>query len=233
MRIACSLGLHQESSNAKYSVFDQEMRRRLWWHIVCLDFIASFKNNCINVAPMTPCSDTMLPRNVNDADLDPSMETLPLDAPGATEMSLSLARSYILTQLSFLCQNHTAEAWSNPAIVEELVDRIAFHINDRYMNRMYADVPLVTHVFAALSQHLSIGLKIMVWVVLGRAGHGSGDSRPTSVPWLKEELLCNAFEMIRVSMELVGNARFSYWSSWFRSTKADQLMGYITSLINF
>jgi hypothetical protein len=148
-------------------------------------------------------------------------------------MSLSLARSYILTQLSFLCQNHMAEAWGNPAIVEELVDRVAFHINDRYMNCALTDIPLVIQVFAILSQHLSIGLKTMVWVVLGRARHRVSDSRPTLVPRLKEELLCNALQMIRVSMELVGNATFSNWTSWFRSTKPDQLLGYITSLINF
>ena len=73
------------------------MRRRLWWHIVCLDFVASFKNNSVNVAPSPHCCDTMLPRNVDDVDLYPSMKELPLDASGATEMSLALVRAYILS----------------------------------------------------------------------------------------------------------------------------------------
>jgi len=70
----------------------------------------------------------------------------------------------------------------DPTIVDELVDRMAIDVNNRYLSFVYTEAPPLMHIYALLSQHLSIGLKILAWVTLGRAHHRVDRSTHTLVP---------------------------------------------------
>ncbi|KIV90367.1 hypothetical protein PV10_07678 [Exophiala mesophila] len=78
LRSAMAAGLHREPSfqRASISVFDQEMRRRLWYTIVEVELQASLDRGlCPGVQPYE--WDCLPPINIHDEDLDPDMQELP------------------------------------------------------------------------------------------------------------------------------------------------------------
>ncbi|KAL2116481.1 hypothetical protein VTJ04DRAFT_8649 [Mycothermus thermophilus] len=86
---AISVGLHREPSimSDKISVFNQEMRRRLWATIQAYDLQASFDHGL----PSILCSlhyDADPPRNIDDEDFDEDTKELPPSRP-ANEYTLS------------------------------------------------------------------------------------------------------------------------------------------------
>ena len=66
------------------SVFEAEMRRRLWWQILHLDSRAAELSGS-GISIFINLFDTKCPRNVNDRDLDPAMTELPPDRTGQTD----------------------------------------------------------------------------------------------------------------------------------------------------
>ena len=87
VRIAHALGLHADKHSR--NAFDQQQRRRLWYSICVLDL-----QMCVDLAsdPLIVAGtyDTVLPLNVNDADLHPAMKTSPSARSGFTDMSFAL-----------------------------------------------------------------------------------------------------------------------------------------------
>ena len=92
VRIAESMGIHNESTNAKYTQFEAEMRRRLWWSLILFDSriseMSGWKAGTLN--PTWDCK-TLL--NVNDFDLQPEMKTSPAVHAEPTEALLAVVRS--------------------------------------------------------------------------------------------------------------------------------------------
>ncbi|GJD03405.1 fungal specific transcription factor [Colletotrichum higginsianum] len=85
IRIGQKLGLHRAKPDPKISVFDGEMRVRLWWQLHGLD--ARVRAAGKRTAPSeSEFGDVRLPLNVNDADLHPEMTELPVEHTGPTEM---------------------------------------------------------------------------------------------------------------------------------------------------
>jgi hypothetical protein len=85
IRLGQMMGLHRE--NAELSVFDNEMRIRLWWQLRCLDSRSrAIANPGMRPLPASEFGDVRLPLNVNDADLHPEMLVAPVEHEGPTEM---------------------------------------------------------------------------------------------------------------------------------------------------
>src|SRR5690349_3683006 len=83
------LQLHRERANLGYSAFEAEMRRRVWWQIMLIDG----RSAQLSASPHTiNTSDTALPSNLNDADMNPDMSEIPVAHKGATEMIFCLLR---------------------------------------------------------------------------------------------------------------------------------------------
>ncbi|EXJ54970.1 uncharacterized protein A1O5_12881 [Cladophialophora psammophila CBS 110553] len=96
LREAMSSGLHREPTflSNTISVFDQEMRRRLWFTILELDIQNSIdRGMAASVGPFD--WDTLPPLNLHDEDFDESSEKMPAARP-MTEF----------TRTSFLCLAH-------------------------------------------------------------------------------------------------------------------------------
>lgn len=92
MRIAQRIGIHNESSRGTKSLFDSEMRRRLWWSLVVFDHRISelSDSKATMLAPIWNCK---IPLNVNDFDLRLDMQALPLAYDQPTEAVFTVVRS--------------------------------------------------------------------------------------------------------------------------------------------
>ncbi|KAJ5692259.1 hypothetical protein N7462_001682 [Penicillium macrosclerotiorum] len=92
VRIAQRIGIHRDGSGYGLSVFETEMRRRIWVQLMILD--ATSAQSCgMAAGPLPINADTKPPMNVNDSDLDPRMTELACEKDGPTEMFFCLARS--------------------------------------------------------------------------------------------------------------------------------------------
>ncbi|EED21503.1 conserved hypothetical protein [Talaromyces stipitatus ATCC 10500] len=77
IRIAQQMGLHRDGSQLGLSVFETEMRRRVWWHIIYMD--RSIARSFGFVSAPLPAYDTHFPLNVNDSELHPNMREPPVE----------------------------------------------------------------------------------------------------------------------------------------------------------
>ncbi|RSL41672.1 hypothetical protein CEP51_016560 [Fusarium floridanum] len=95
VRLAQTFGLHREDSFVGLSIYEVEMRRRLWWQIAILDApSAEAYSGEYNLLEMSS-SDTNPPRNLDDAQIYPAMAEYPPEARRITEMTFTLARCQI------------------------------------------------------------------------------------------------------------------------------------------
>ncbi|KAL4868377.1 hypothetical protein BDV12DRAFT_102825 [Aspergillus spectabilis] len=76
VRTAQRMGIHSETSCARYPPMEAEMRRRLWWALVLFDArigeMADYRSTTLN-----PLWDCKIPSSVNDLDLRPDMKHSP------------------------------------------------------------------------------------------------------------------------------------------------------------
>ncbi len=91
IRLGLGLGLHRDGSKLGLSPFDTEMRRRLWWQICILDVRCS-EDYGSDPSIREDSFDTLLPSNLNDADLDPAGTEVPEPRVGVSEMTFCLIR---------------------------------------------------------------------------------------------------------------------------------------------
>ncbi|GIJ88141.1 hypothetical protein Asppvi_007058 [Aspergillus pseudoviridinutans] len=90
IRIAQSLGLHRDGERLGLSPFQSEMRRRLWWHLVTRDSRGGEDYGLESTNSLLMGSDVDLPRNLDDTDLHPELQSLPPAKNYWTPMTFSL-----------------------------------------------------------------------------------------------------------------------------------------------
>lgn len=92
IRVAQRMGIHSESTLAKCSVLEAEMRRRLWWSLTLFDTriseLADFK-----LATLSPMWDCKPPINVNDSDFRLEMRNPPQVQGNSTDSLFAVVRS--------------------------------------------------------------------------------------------------------------------------------------------
>lgn len=89
--VAQSMGLHRDGTVFGLKPFETELRRRLWWYICVLDGHSSkYQEHEANLHQFF--SDTKVPLNINDADLQPDMIEPPHEREGCTDMTFCLVR---------------------------------------------------------------------------------------------------------------------------------------------
>ncbi|KAJ8115454.1 hypothetical protein OPT61_g2904 [Boeremia exigua] len=93
-RIAHGMNIPNEAANARYGVFEAEMRRRLWWALVVYDSRISEMSD-YKITQLVPTWDCKIPVNVNDFDLRPAMSTRPTDQEASTEALFAVVRGAI------------------------------------------------------------------------------------------------------------------------------------------
>jgi len=98
IRIAESMGMRVDGSFLGLSPFETEIRRRIWWQLNMHDFRAAeltgqAKFRYFGLDETTPKQ----PANVEDRDLEPSMQHTPPNSTKATEMIWCMFRSELAT----------------------------------------------------------------------------------------------------------------------------------------
>ncbi|KAI9740689.1 MAG: hypothetical protein M1818_004653 [Claussenomyces sp. TS43310] len=86
VRAGQRIGLHRESASQGLSVFDSEIRRRLWRQIIILDTRTAQLSGTASDVDSYLSSDSKWPLNINDSDLYPTMKEPPAEHKGVTEM---------------------------------------------------------------------------------------------------------------------------------------------------
>ena len=99
MRSAQSIGLHRDGTNFRLSPFESEIRRRLWGYLCAVDSRAA-EDHGISLSTSDGDSDTRLPVNVDDNELFPDMQELPVGRAKWTDISFSLTMIEISRALS-------------------------------------------------------------------------------------------------------------------------------------
>ena len=86
------MGIHNESTYAKCTALEAEIRRRLWWSLIIFDNriceMADYKTTML-----APTWDCRTPLNVNDSDIQPEMKTPPAIHEKPTEALFAIMRS--------------------------------------------------------------------------------------------------------------------------------------------
>jgi hypothetical protein len=90
MRSAQSIGLHRDGSHLQLSVFNTEMRRRLWWLICVAEARAAEDHGVSILGSVSDPAATKWPSNLDDSDLSPDMTTLPKPKQKWTAVTFSL-----------------------------------------------------------------------------------------------------------------------------------------------
>ncbi|KAG9692979.1 hypothetical protein KCU95_g6772, partial [Aureobasidium melanogenum] len=94
IRSAQQLGYHREKAltSPSVSVFQAELRRRLWWELTLLESFAAKQCGVMSIISFRSLWDTNRPLNINDSALHPEMQDVPHGVPGITETSFCSAR---------------------------------------------------------------------------------------------------------------------------------------------
>lgn len=121
IRIAQRMGIHSESTLAKYTVIEAEMCRRLWWSLVLFDTRIS-EMASLKTVTLDPTWDCNVPLNVNDSDLRPEMKEPPKIQGKSTEAIFAVVRSELA---EFIRHTVFHLDFTNPALKP-----IAKHLQD-------------------------------------------------------------------------------------------------------
>lgn len=88
-RMAQYLGLHRDGAHSPHlSVFDVEMRRRVWWTMCLVDQKTS-EDQGTHMVYASLDFDTKPPLNINDSDISPQTTVAPPERHGVTDMSFA------------------------------------------------------------------------------------------------------------------------------------------------
>ncbi|WPH04746.1 Hypothetical protein R9X50_00764100 [Acrodontium crateriforme] len=93
VRMAMSLGLHREFPNWNLSLFQREMRRRVWWGMFIFDSGASVTFGRTVLLPDKDSIDIRLPSNIPDEQLTPMTSTHPAESADLTIYSSLIAQA--------------------------------------------------------------------------------------------------------------------------------------------
>ena len=95
-RIAQRMGIHRDGAAFNFSPFEAEMRRRLWWNMMVLDFSAAELCGS-ELAPTVTVGDAKPPLYIDDADISPDSKELPPErTDGPSEMMFPAIRNMFI-----------------------------------------------------------------------------------------------------------------------------------------
>ncbi len=153
VRMAHRLGLHQEATLHRATIFEAELRRRLWWQIIALEFHYAQRAGVVTFSPSS--WDTHVPLNINDEELNPEMSEAPIEHVGITEMCLTLmiceATNFVL-RTPAICGN--PQYFTNPDVPvsekEGLINGFKDILDKRFVQYLDPAIPFHAMCHAAV-----------------------------------------------------------------------------------
>jgi len=145
IRVAQRMGIHSESALAKCTVFEAEMRRRLWWPLMLFDTRIS-ELAFSNTLTLDPTWDCKIPLNVNDTDLRPEMRVPPATRGEPTDAVFTIIRSelgeYIRhTTIHLEFMNPALKPIGKASSIDDLL-KLEETIENRYLKFFDQDNPI-------------------------------------------------------------------------------------------
>lgn len=125
------MGMHREHSLNKFSPFEAELRRRLWWQIVIMDDRSGQLLGARGGSTSVGDADAKVPVNVNDSDLSSFMREPLVGKSGPTEMLFCTIRLQIglcMRRLKMAAAS-SATLESQEAIVDAFEKVLETHLN--------------------------------------------------------------------------------------------------------
>lgn len=136
IRLAFRMGYHRDPDNLPgISVFDGEMRRRVWHNLFQVDALMSFQMGFPSMIPTEFC-DTKVPRNLQFSDLEIGMTVLP---PGRPLIENTPTR-YPIAKASIMAVFKKIVAHSQSLLLPTYDNTIKL---DSEMREAYSDLPEV------------------------------------------------------------------------------------------
>ncbi|KAH8809020.1 hypothetical protein F5884DRAFT_390978 [Xylogone sp. PMI_703] len=185
-------GLHRESALRKHTLFEAEMRRRLWWQIIILDNHSAALSGSSNIAKLV--WDTHQPLNVNDSDLNPSMKDVPVEHKGATEMLFCSIRYEMGTSIRKFEQwgEQPENALTLASLRAKTIDELETIFEDKYQR--YCDPSIPFHLISTYMARSAIcGMRLRLHHPRPRL---APDSNPESLQREREMLLSSSLVML-------------------------------------
>jgi hypothetical protein len=168
IRIAQRIGLHRDGSHLGLSVFETEMRRRLWWQVIMVDSTIGHMSG--SISSLLPVTDTNPPLNVNDSDLYPEMKESPVEHPGATEMIFILMRCEVgkwlhrrATSTMVTFDGHWSSISSAAASLQQkdrVIDELEYALEEKFIKKCDPSIPL-HHVTMLVARSVSRLMRLM------------------------------------------------------------------------
>lgn len=147
-RLARRNGYHRAGRIKGVSIFDAEMRKRVWWQVMVLESRLAELSGC-SASIITALWDAEMPANVNDSDLDPGMTIPPRVHEGATEMLFCLTRYEVaefkrqLRQANGLATGfyEVSGLRNKSGDIGRALDRLQQRLHDKYLSHCDPQLP--------------------------------------------------------------------------------------------
>ena len=222
IRVAISMKLHRDGSHFdNITLFEVEMRRRLWWQICFLDSrsvdrqISAFKMS-------EDMFDTHFPSNISDADLSPEIAIPhPINAKGRwTDMTVSLIHCEIWTlsqRLQSLTRTNASSPHNHINDVLKTFHQTSTTIESTYLSHLNLNIPL--HAFIATTTRLSL-TKISLILNSKHGPSHSSRTSPSSSSSSSSSPLSQSLSLLHLSTHLQFHPTFHpyRWSLHHHST---------------
>lgn len=141
IRSAQQLGFHREKAltSPSVSVFQAELRRRLWWELTLLESFAAKQCGVMSIISFRSLWDTNRPLNINDSALHPEMQDVPHGVPGITETSFCSARFEVgeLT-IRYTSPDRTLQ---DPRDVDVAIEELQQRLENRLLKHCDPSIP--------------------------------------------------------------------------------------------
>ncbi|KAI0020772.1 fungal-specific transcription factor domain-containing protein [Xylariomycetidae sp. FL0641] len=219
IRIAQSLGLHREGTHFdNLSLFDIEMRRRLWWTICVLDLrAAEDQGTDLTIAERT--FDTEYPLNVNDTDISPEMTEFPESRQGSTDLTFCLIRFEICSLARKMHSATTAMAPCPRDSMTTLQERETMlielneRIDEKYLKNCANNEGDVLHwVAATIARLIMAKMSLIIYQPMLMPGTGANLSSD-----IRDRLFMAAVEVVEYNKVLNKEPRCKQWRWMFQA----------------
>lgn len=152
IRIAQRMAIHNESALAKCTVYEAELRRRLWWALALFDARISeiSGHKCTTLEPSWDCR---IPLSLNDSDFRPEMKEMPNIHKPVTDSLFIVIRSELgdfVRRAKFHLEytnpalKPISNAYHETAPESTKLDALEKAIEDKYLNSLDPEVAVHT-----------------------------------------------------------------------------------------
>lgn len=175
IRLAQAIGIHRDGdgTSLRFSPYEAEQRRRLWWQLIVLDIRAAEDRGTATVITRASYN-TRLPHNIDDSEYGPDMTAPLVDRKGPSDTTFSLCTA----QSSGIFLFFEAEDESHSQTEEDTI-RQAQHLESQFVTG--ADPNHVGSYLASVLVRLII-LKLWLGLRFPLRRRKEGPDRPSVLP---------------------------------------------------